>query len=223
MAKKAKPARDDAALKEAVLKAALVNVMFDGFSEKALKHSADEAEVDAETLARLFPRRELSLMEEFSAAADREMEARLAKIDFKDMRIRDRIATAVKTRLAVLKPNKEAARRAAAFLTLPPHAGLGARLVWRSVDLMWRSVGDTATDFNFYTKRGILAGVYSATLMRWFTDKTEDESETSAFLDARIENVMQFEKFKAQVKGELAKLPTLTEVLNGFNRGRPQA
>jgi ubiquinone biosynthesis protein COQ9 len=223
MAKKAKPARDDAALKEAVLKAALVNVMFDGFSEKALKSSADEAEVDAETLARLFPRRELSLVEEFSAAADREMEARLAKIDFKDMRIRDRIATAVKTRLAVLKPNKEAARRAAAFLTLPPHAGLGARLVWRSVDLMWRNVGDTATDFNFYTKRGILAGVYSATLMRWFTDKTEDESETSAFLDARIENVMQFEKFKAQVKGELAKLPTLTEVLNGFNRGRPSA
>ncbi|HEY5237879.1 MAG TPA: COQ9 family protein [Rhizomicrobium sp.] len=218
MAKKAKPARDDAATKEAVLKAALVNVMFDGFSEKALKSSADEAEVDAETLARLFPRRELSLVEEFSAAADREMEARLAKIDFKDMRIRDRIATAVKTRLAVLKPNKEAARRAAAFLTLPPHAGLGARLVWRSVDLMWRSVGDTATDFNFYTKRGILAGVYSATLMRWFTDKTDDESETSAFLDARIENVMQFEKFKAQVKGELAKLPTLTEVLNGFNR-----
>jgi ubiquinone biosynthesis protein COQ9 len=223
MAKKAKPARDDAALKEAVLKAALVNVMFDGFSEKTLKSSADEAEVDSETLARLFPRRELSLVEEFSAAADREMEARLAKIDFKDMRIRDRIATAVKTRLAVLKPNKEAARRAAAFLTLPPHAGLGARLVWRSVDLMWRNVGDTATDFNFYTKRGILAGVYSATLMRWFTDKTDDESETSAFLDARIENVMQFEKFKAQVKGELAKLPTLTEVLNGFNRGRPSA
>jgi ubiquinone biosynthesis protein COQ9 len=223
MAKKTKPARDDAALKEAVLKAALVNVMFDGFSEKTLKSSADEAEVDAETLARLFPRREVSLVEEFSAAADREMEARLAKIDFKDMRIRDRIATAVKTRLAVLKPNKEAARRAAAFLTLPPHAGLGARLVWRSVDLMWRNVGDTATDFNFYTKRGILAGVYSATLMRWFTDKTDDESETSTFLDARIENVMQFEKFKAQVKGELAKLPTLTEVLNGFNRGRPSA
>jgi ubiquinone biosynthesis protein COQ9 len=221
MAKKAKPANDDAALKAAVLKAALINVMFDGFSEKSLKHSAEEAGVDAETLARLFPQRELSLVEEFSAAADREMEARLAKIDFKDMRIRDRIATAVKTRLEVLKPNKEAARRAAAFLTLPPLAGLGARLVWRSVDLMWRSIGDTATDFNFYTKRGILAGVYSATLMRWFTDKTDDESETSAFLNARIENVMQFEKFKAQVKGELAKLPSLTEILNGFNRGRP--
>jgi ubiquinone biosynthesis protein COQ9 len=223
MAKKAKPKRDDAAMKEAVLKAALINVMFDGFSEKALKHSAAEAEVDAETLARLFPRRELSLVEEFSSAGDRELEARLAKIDFTDMRIRDRIKTAVMTRLDIIRPNKEAARRAAAFLTLPPNAGLGTRLVWRTVDLMWRAVGDTATDFNFYTKRGILVGVYSATLMRWFTDKTDDESETRAFLDARINNVMQFEKFKAQVKSEVAKWPTLTDVLNGFNRSRPSA
>ncbi|HSZ10637.1 MAG TPA: COQ9 family protein [Rhizomicrobium sp.] len=223
MAKKAKPKRDDAAMKEAVLKAALINVMFDGFSEKALKHSAVEAEVDAESLARLFPHRELSLVEEFSSATDREMEARLAKVDFADMRIRDRIKTAVMARLDIVRPNKEAARRAAAFLTLPPNAGLGARLVWRTVDLMWRAVGDTATDFNFYTKRGILAGVYSATLMRWFTDKTDDEAETRAFLDARIENVMQFEKFKAQMKSEVAKWPTLTDVLNGFNRTRPQA
>jgi len=220
---KAKPARDEAALKQAVLDAALVHVPFDGFSEATLKRAGEEAGVDAETLARLFPNRELSLVEEFSAATDREMEARLAKINMADLRIRERIATAVKTRLAVLKSHKEAARRAAAFLTLPPHAGLGGRLVWRTVDLMWRAVGDTATDFNFYTKRGILAGVYSATLMRWFTDKTDDESETNAFLDARIENVMQFEKFKAQMKGELAKLPTLTEILNGFNRRRPQA
>ncbi len=221
MAKKAKPKRDDAAMKEAVLKAALINVMFDGFSEKALKHSADEADVDAESLARLFPHRELSLVEEFSSATDREMEARLVKVDFADMRIRDRIKTAVMTRVDIMRPNKEAARRAAAFLTLPPNAGLGARLVWRTVDLMWRGVGDTATDFNFYTKRGILAGVYSATLMRWFTDKTDDESETHAFLDARIENVMQFEKFKAQMKSEVAKWPTLTDMLNGFNRTRP--
>ena len=79
------------------------------------------------------------------------------------MKIRERIATAVKTRLAVLKPHKEAARRAAAFLSLPMHAALGAKLVYRTVDAMWRAAGDTSTDFNFYTKRGILAGVYGST------------------------------------------------------------
>jgi ubiquinone biosynthesis protein COQ9 len=144
------------------------------------------------------------------------MEKSLAALDLKAMKIRARIAAAVMARIAALRPHKEAARRAAAFLTLPPHAALGARLVWRTVDAMWRAVGDTSTDFNFYTKRGILAGVYSATMMRWFTDTSADEHETTAFLAERIENVMQFETFKAQAKEAVSRLPSLADVLSGF-------
>ncbi len=92
------------------------------------------------------------------------------------MKIRERISAAVLARLEVLAPHKEAARRAGAFLTLPPHAPLGMTLLYRTVDAMWRAAGDTSTDFNFYTKRAILAGVYSATLMRWFNDDSEDEA-----------------------------------------------
>ena len=83
--------------------------------------------------------------------------------------------------------------------------------MYRSVDAMWRAAGDTSTDFNFYTKRGILAGVYGSTLVRWFNDTSEDESATNEFLAARIENVMQFEKFKAKAKGALANLPAFAE------------
>jgi ubiquinone biosynthesis protein COQ9 len=158
------------------------------------------------------------LVEEFSVFTDREMEARIAKCDLKQMRVRDRIRMAVQIRLDILRPNKEAARRAAAFLTLPPNAALGAKLLWRTVDVMWRATGDTATDFNFYTKRAILAGVYSATLMRWFNDETADEAPTRDFLDRRIEDVMNFEKFKAQVRKEAAKFPSLEEILNRINR-----
>ena len=100
------------------------------------------------------------------------------------------------------------------------HAALGATLVYRTVDAMWRAVGDTSTDFNFYTKRGILAGVYSSTLLRWFTDQSEGESETNQFLAGRIENVMQFEKFKAQVKEVTARLPSLSDVLSSFGARR---
>jgi len=136
-------------------------------------------------------------------------------------RLRERIASAVKARLAALGPHKEAARRAAAFLTLPPHAALGLKLVYRTVDAMWRAVGDTATDFNFYTKRAILAGVYSATLLRWFTDQSADESLTERFLAERIDNVMQFEKIKAQLAERMAHLPALSDVLHAFGGGRP--
>ena len=98
------------------------------------------------------------------------MEKRLAAMNLPAMKIRERIAAAVLARLSILKPHKEAARRAGATLSLPMHAALAAKLMYHSVDAMWRAVGDTSTDFNFYTKRGILAGVYGATLLRWFND-----------------------------------------------------
>jgi ubiquinone biosynthesis protein COQ9 len=211
---------DDSALKAAVLDAALKHVVFDGFTDKVLANAGIEAGANKDALLRLFPEGPLSLVEAFSQAADAQMEQRLVALNLPALKIRERIKAAVKARIDVLKPHKEAARRAAAFLSLPPHAALGARLAWRTVDLMWRCAGDTATDFNFYTKRTILAGVYSATLLRWFTDQSPDESETEKFLADRIDNVMAFEKFKAQAKEAAAKLPSLAEVLGAFNRPR---
>jgi ubiquinone biosynthesis protein COQ9 len=211
-----KPANDEA-LRTAVLDAALKHAVFDGFTDKALASAGKEAGADKAALARLFPQGPLSLVAAFSERADAEMEKRLAAMDLKGMKIRERIAAAVKARIEAVRPWKEAARRAAAFLTLPPHAALGAQLVYRTVDAMWRAAGDTSTDFNFYTKRGILGAVYTSTLMRWFTDTTPDESATDQFLKDRIENVMQFEKFKAQAKQVFDRLPPLSDILGAFN------
>ncbi len=215
MAPRRKPA-DDASLKAKVLEAALPHVVFDGFSDTVLTRAAKEAGIAKDKLARLFPEGPLSLVEVFSESADAAMETSLAAMDLKALKIRARIAAAVMARIEAVRPHKEAARRAAAFLTLPPHAALGARLVWRTADAMWRAAGDTATDFNFYTKRGILAGVYTSTMMRWFTDTSAEESETTKFLSQRIENVMAFEKFKAQAKDALGKLPSLAHMLGGL-------
>ena len=215
MTARAKKPLDSEALKRAVLDAALKHVAFDGFTDKTLSRAASEAGVDKRLLPRLFPEGPLSLVEFYSAEADGEMERRLAALDLGAMKVRERIAIAVKTRLAVLKPHKEAARRAAAFLSLPPHGPLAAKLLYRTVDAMWRAAKDTSTDFNFYTKRAILAAVYSTTLLRWFSDQSEDETETSDFLAARIENVMQFERLKAQVKERMAALPSLADILAG--------
>lgn len=214
---KAKAAKDDVALKVAVIEAALPHIAFDGFTDRLMERAAKEAGADKDDVPRLFPNGALGLLEAHSDSVDAEMEKRLAKMKLTTMPVRQRIATAVKTRLAILKPHKEAVRRAVAHLSLPQNVALGARLVYRTVDAMWRAAGDASTDFNFYTKRGILAGVYSATLMRWLTDDSEDESATDAFLTARIDNVMQFEKIKGRVRERAKKLPTLTEVLSGFS------
>ena len=203
-----KPERmDDQTAREAVLAAALPHAAFDGFSDDVLRKAAKEAGVSLGDMARLFENGPASLIEFYSIWADTAMETRLAAMDLKAMKIRARIAAAVKARLTVLQPHKEAARRAAAMLSLPMHAALGAKLLYRTVDAMWRATGDTSTDFNFYTKRGILAGVYGATALRWFNDTSENEKDTDEFLAARIENVMQFEKFKAKAKEALANFP----------------
>jgi ubiquinone biosynthesis protein COQ9 len=201
----------DQEMREKVLAAALPHAAFDGFTDQVLQKAGDEAGVTKADLARLFAEGPISLVEFYSTCTDAEMERRLAAMDLKTMKIRARIATAVKTRLAILKPHKEAARRAAALLSLPMHAALGAKLVYRTVDAMWRAAGDTATDFNFYTKRGILAGVYGATAMRWFNDTSEDEKPTDDFLAARIDNVMQLEKFKAKAKEALSNFPMFAD------------
>jgi ubiquinone biosynthesis protein COQ9 len=203
-APKTEPMNDQSA-REAVLAAALPHAAFDGFTDSVLQKAAMEAGV--KDAARLFENGPISLVEFYSTWADAQMEAKLAATDLKAMKIRERIAAAVKARLSVLAPHKEAARRAAALLSLPMHAALGAKLVYRTVDAMWRAAGDTSTDFNFYTKRGILAGVYGSTAMRWFNDTGEDEKATDEFLAARIENVMQFEKFKAKAKEALSNFP----------------
>ena len=215
-AKKKSAAKDAAALKRAVIEAALAHIAFDGFTDRLMERAAKQAGANKADMLRLFPDGALSLLEATSDSVDAEMEKRLAKLKLAAMPMRKRIATAVKARLAILKPHKEVARRAVAHLSLPPNVALGAKLVYRTVDAMWRAAGDVSTDFNFYTKRAILAGVYSTTLMRWFTDDSADESATDAFLAARIDNVMQFEKLKGRVKEQAKKLPSLSEIFSGL-------
>lgn len=216
----AKKPRDGEKLKADVLEAALPRAGEEGFTDSLLKHASDEVGLTKAEVERLFSDGPSSLIDVFFASVDTEMEKRLAKAKLSTLKIRERIIKAVETRLDIVRPNKDAARRASAYLTLPPHAALGARLLYRSVDAMWRAAGDTSTDFNFYTKRAILAGVYTSTLVRWFNDHDEDEKATHEFLAARIENVMQFEKFKAEMKERFAGLPSLGEILGNLSGHR---
>jgi ubiquinone biosynthesis protein COQ9 len=206
--------RSDEALKEAVLEKALDHAPELGFSDALLARAAKEADVGAEMMLHLFADGPASLVAYFSERCDAQMEASLKQQDLAAMKVRERITAAVLARIDALKAHKEAARRAAAFLLLPPNAALAAKLVYQSVDAMWRAAGDASTDFNFYTKRAILAGVYSSTLLRWFNDTSEDESDTRAFLAARVDNVMQFEKFKSEMRERTKDWPSFSDLLN---------
>ncbi|MCH9019003.1 MAG: COQ9 family protein, partial [Proteobacteria bacterium] len=130
----------------------------------------------------------------WAAESDRRMLAGLAKRDLESMRVRDRITAAVRVRLELNAKHREAIRMALTRAALPGRAPGAMRALWRTVDAMWRAAGDTATDYNFYTKRGLLVGVYASTLLYWLDDKSEGFDDTWAFLDRRIADVMRVPK-----------------------------
>lgn len=204
--------------KQKLLVAALEEIPFSGFSDATLKAAAERADVPIAEARRHFPRGGESLVSAFSEWADAEMQARMAEA--KQLRVRDRITFAVRARLEAMAPHKEAARRAAAFLALPQNAPLAAKLGFATVDAMWRAAGDKTSDFNYYTKRALLAGVYGSTLLHWLSDSSEGYGETWAFLDARIGDVMQIQKMRGSVEKRFAQFPNPLDFLANSRKPR---
>ena len=140
----------------------------------------------------------------FSCWADEATRARLGKKSLKDLRVRDRIALGVRTRLELLAPHREALRMALRHLAPPPRNIALPKMVWRTADILWRAAGDTATDYNYYTKRILLSGVITATTLFWLKDDSDDFEKTWAFLDKRIDNVLKVGKVIGKLKGKAA-------------------
>jgi ubiquinone biosynthesis protein COQ9 len=200
-------------MRDAILDGALAHVPFDGWCDKALARGAADAGV-SEAFARLaFPAGTSDMVDYYLRRLDARMVAQLGKMKLDKMRIRDRITAIIELRLRLNAEHREVVRRTVTWAALPGHVEQGARALWRTADAMWRAAGDTATDYNHYTKRAILSGVYSATLLVWLQDESEDYAETSAFLKRRIDNVMQFEKVKAKLRQRTGDLPNIARIL----------
>lgn len=174
--------------------------VFSGFSQAALAAASQSLNLPRGEAERLFPGGPLDVLAYVSARADARTVDSLEKMGVDQMKIRDRIRAAVRLRIETHGDAKEAVRRGLAQLALPLNAPLGLKLLYRTVDAIWYAAGDTSSDFNFYTKRATLAGVFSSTLFYWLNDRSEGNAATWEFLDRRIDDVMRFEKFKAQAK-----------------------
>lgn len=174
------------------------NAAFDGWNARAVDAAADSAGVDRDVAKLVFPGGAVDMIDGWFAAIDAQMLAQLPPETLAAMKIRARIAGLVETRLAIVAPEREALRRALAILAMPQNVARAGKLAWRAADVMWRAAGDTATDYNHYTKRTILAGVYGATVTVFLDDDSEDFATTRAFLSRRIDGILRFEQAKAR-------------------------
>ena len=177
------------------------NAVFDGWSRKAVDTAARQLGVDPVQAGLAFPKGQPAMIDTYVQEVDRALEAYFTPERLQGMKIREKIRALIWRRLEIMGPAREAIRRALAILAMPQNVPLALRTGWRTADLMWRIAGDTSTDFNHYTKRMILSAVYGSTLLVWLDDQSEGWSETAAFLDRRINDVMRFEKFKAEWRG----------------------
>lgn len=186
---------------------------FDGWTEKAIARAAAELGVPADRARLAFPRGAIEMIDAWFDAIDKAMLAAFPAERIAALKIRDRIRDLVLFRLEAMTPQREALRRALGVLAMPQNALDGARLAWRSADRIWRLAGDDATDFNHYSKRALLIGVYASTSLIFLDDQSEGLAETRAFLDRRIGDVMRFEKAKARWRGSGRRMPSLSRFL----------
>ena len=159
------------------------------------------------------------LLDHWAAQLDKQTVQAISALDLSQMKIRERVTQGVLARLEALSAHEEAARRASSRLILPDLAGTGVSQIWRAADTIWTAIGDTSTDANYYSKRTILSTVIGATLPVWLSDTDPEKAKARAFLQARIDNVMNFEKLKGRIQSVTKDLPNPAEVLGQLRYG----
>jgi ubiquinone biosynthesis protein COQ9 len=208
-------------LQEAILGAALKHVAFDGWTMKALEAGAQDAGCPAADAARAFPGGPVEAVVLHATLADKAMVEAMAALDPQPQRTAAKVAMAIRLRLEAAAPDRDAVRLGLGLLARPQHAPQGLKALGRTVDAVWRSAGDRSADFNWYTKRGLLAAVYMATVNFWLDDKSEGFADTWAFLDRRLADAM---RLPMKAKGMLQKfgggLPRPSRVAKHLRRRR---
>jgi ubiquinone biosynthesis protein COQ9 len=192
---------------DALIEAMLPDVPFDGWSRAALRAAARRIGVPAAEALALFPNAPADFAACFSRWADRRMLDRLDTLALDQLRVPERVALAINTRIEIVEPWREAVRRALVVLALPLRAPLAFRLVYETVDGIWYAAGDSATDFSFYTKRGTLAGIYGATLLYWLEDRSPGFADTRAFLDRRLADAARIGAARHRIEAAADRLP----------------
>ena len=205
--------------RDTILDAALKIAPFEGWTGLTLRRAAREAGYPDGADELFFEGGVGELLDFWSDRLNQQAAAEISKMDLDSMKIRDRVTQGVLARFSAIGTDEEAARRASSRLILPDMAATGVKQIWQAADMIWRAIGDTSTDVNYYSKRAILSSVIGSTLPVWLSDHSDEKTQGRAFLDARIENVMSFEKMKWQVKSKTKDFPNPAEILGQIRYG----
>ncbi len=187
-------------IQDKILETALEDISFDGWNWSVIENAAVNAGYEKNMAEAVFPEKIWDCLSHFADWADRGMLVALDNPEFDALRIRGKIELAVKKRLDFLSAHKEAVKLSSSYWAHPFRKFQAMKIIWRTADVIWEKAGDTAKDYNHYTKRGLLSGVIISTTLVWLSDESENHADSYAFLHRRIENVLQFGKVVSKIK-----------------------
>lgn len=224
--------RDDN--RDAILEATLDHVAFEGWTRKALQHGLADLGLPDAAADLAFPGGMTEMIRYWSRSLDARMADAIAGASADPIAdpmagagapppearpLAARMADAIRLRLALAEPHREAVRRAISFMALPPYEGTLPRLTYDTVDAIWYAVGDRSTDFSFYTRRASLACIYAAVVLFWLDDTSEDGEATRAFIDRRLADFGRLHGIRRRLAGWLEGL---ARPFAGLSPGRPR-
>jgi len=194
--------------RDAAIDAMLPNVPFEGWTTRALRSGLAAAGMPEDEAELLFPLGAADMVAVFCDLADRRMTGAAAPLIEKTEKpgLTARARAVISLRLVMNRPHKEAIRRALAVLALPGNAREAAAITARTVDAIWHAAGDRSTDFSWYTKRAILTAIYGATLLFWLHDTSDDDADTRAFIDRRLQDVGRLGRARGRARSMLGRL-----------------
>ena len=202
-----------------ILQAMLPIVVFDGWNQKSLRASIKSINLPKGSEELYFPEGALEVIRFWHDQMNEFVKSNLESLNKSEMKIREQVTAGVLSALESIGSNEEAMRRAIIRLSLPDAAVQGPTYLWSLADSIWRAIGDRSTDYNYYTKRTILAGVLGSTVTVWISDSDQNKVKTKLFLDARISNVMSFEKSKFKIVEKINNIPNFAEILGRLRYG----
>lgn len=200
-------------VRDKILHTALPHVPFDGWSDRLLQQAVKQTGIDPGVALLAFPDGPMDLLGHFWAAKDAALGRAIAAGAPFDPHLSARITGALRLYIDLLQPDREGVRRALALQALPQNLPFALRCLYRTVDSIWFAVGDSSTDFNFYTKRAILAAVVASTVTHWLGESGAATEDIGGFIDRRVGDILRFEQTKSRARNFAHTLPSPARIL----------